>query len=118
ARAVSQRAEHLRRVPRLPGPTRTPGARPAARSRLQRRPHLRRGTAGDLPDHLREPAEVLAGIRKLRRAGRPRGELPVLALPAHAHGPADHWHETRHRRLERSRIPPEGTRPDLLPRTL
>src|SRR5699024_11116500 len=52
------------------------------------------------------------------RTRRPRGELPVVALPAHAHRDAHHRAPARHRRIERRRFPAEGPRFDLLPRTL
>ena len=72
----------------------------------------------DLRVDLRRPAVALGRVRDVRGARRPRGQLPALALPASEDRRPDHRIQDGHRRLERSALPAEGARADLLPRAV
>ena len=67
----------------------------------------RRPGAG-LPADLRERRRALGGLRGLRGARRPGGELPALAVPAPQDGGAHHRRQARHRRLQRGRLPAQA----------
>ena len=52
-----------------------------------------------LPHDLRAPARMVGCLRHVREAGRRRGELPAVALPAHEDRRADHRPQDGHRRV-------------------
>ena len=70
------------------------------------------------PTSTSTPHEHWDAVRGVRGAGRPRGQLPALALPAPQDGRAHHRLQARHRRLERRRLPAPRARADLLPRAV
>ena len=72
----------------------------------------------DLRVDLRRPAGALGGVRDVRRARRPRGQLPAVALPAPEDRRPHHRLQEGHGRLERCAVPAEGARAHLLPRAV
>ncbi len=94
-RAPSLYDEFLRHLARrgLPVPRGMPRARLHAALRAPSRPR-----AG-VQDDLRGSEAVVGRVRHVREAGRRRGELPALALPAHEDRRADHRPQDGHRRL-------------------
>ena len=67
-------------------------------------PHRRRAELLPVFKRIYENAKALLGrLPPVRAAGRRRGELPAVALPAHEDGRADHRLQARHRRLVRRR---------------
>ena len=69
-------------------------------------------------DDLCRPAGALGGVRDVRRAGRPRGQLPALAVPSPEDRRAHHRVQEGHGRIERRAVPAAGARAHLLPRAL
>ncbi|CAA9326550.1 MAG: Tryptophan 2,3-dioxygenase, partial [uncultured Frankineae bacterium] len=78
--------------------------------------HPRAGAG--VPARLRARARALGGLRGLRGARRPGGELPAVAVPARQDRRAHHRLQAGHRRLERGRVPAGRARADLLPRAV
>ena len=76
--------------------------RGGARTR-RRRPISRRFGRGGVAGGLSRPRQALGSLRAGRRAGRPRGCVPPVALPPCDHGRAHHRLQARHRRHQRRR---------------
>ena len=115
---AARAAERLRRIPALPASRRVPHPRSRPRPRCHRGAHVHARTRRDVPRHLRERDRALGRVRGLRRARRPRGQLPALAVPAPEDRAAHDRHEDRNRRLDRRLLPAEGARAHLLSRAV
>src|SRR5690606_2518490 len=114
----ARRADRLRRVPALPAPLRPRRAAAAAGAGRDAAARVHARAGAGVPAHLRALPRVLGGLRDLRGAGGPRGELPAVALPPPQDGGAHDRHRAGHRRVERGRVPAQGPRPDVLPRAV
>ena len=69
-------------------------------------------------ERIRRSRSAVGCVRDLRGARRHRGHVPDLALPSPQDGRANHRLQAWNGRLVGGRVPAQGPRPDLLPRTV
>src|SRR5690606_25526332 len=112
------RARPVRRAADVPLSLGPRGAAAAPGPRLDPAARARRGLAAGARGRLRAHRPLLARVRAVRGPGGPGDPVPAVALPAHAHGDADHRLQARHRRVLGGGFPQAGAGADLLPRAV